>query len=708
MAPEVLGVLFESVPGFEPCYLAFEPGLTVLYGLNGAGKTRTLDAISAIWAGRDSGAQLVVRLPEPELNDDPEFPDSPGDYVVSQLEGAIFGAWLPTEQLGFASTELTGQRMTDHIEQAYRMAITHGIGRDLLSNTDPFAGPLDPDRWDAIRDELLEQRLVLIRGAGAEGESRWVAQPLALADERFPVLSAEFRRIADLQFRLQQDVPAPYLVSADMSAEEQSANTAGFSIRPMIGPYGLAMGTLKFFYEGGCRFEGVGLELLSTAPPSDPLLRGLIAGKFDMLRYGEELLKPGLPELSDSAMGAVTRLQNGANNRLQAVLLDAPKLSLIIRPVSAWWDSDPLVWEFGPSSLPLTAMSRAELKWAHWAINEAVLEEKAQYRGPEVSLDARYLLTPASLLLLDEPEAALHRSAEAHMATALADVAAEPKRQIIAATHSPELLNLQSVRLIQVRKQGDGPSSLVPLGGVDLTALHDLGLNPSDLLRRQSVFLLVEGQHDELVFKTLIGTELDRLRVEILPLRGASKLPGTIESRLLFDFTDAHLFVVLDNLEADEVREIWSEAQATYLANDADVAGELLRAWAKLDKSSKEKEWLTQWLSRALEKGRRERVTPFGLRKADIIEYLPVERFVPNGRSWEALRKEHRQAAELKREYKDFKQWLTLKYKARFNPNVIVAAAEAADVPGEFMDLVSKIHAETMSASPLPTDRATG
>jgi hypothetical protein len=688
--PQVLGVLFQSVPGLEPYYLAFEPGLTVMYGLNGAGKTRALDAIGGIWAGRESGAQLVVRLPEPEMNDDPDGPDDPNFLLVSQLQAAIIGAWLPTEQLGFAQPGM------DLIETAYGMAITHGIGREFLSNIDPFTGPLDPDRWGVIQEELLEQRLVLIGGAGHDqSDPRWVAQPLAVEELRFPLLSAELHRIVDHRLSLQDGDPTPYLESADISGAEQLASTVGFNPFPMPGPGGMAMGTLTLFDEGGVPCEWVGLELLSADPPSHARLKDLISGNGRFSDAGDDLLQPGLTDLTDVAMSVVKRIREHANTRLQSVLLDAPDLNLRVRPVSDWWEHDPVVWEFGPSNLPLTAMSRAELKWAHWAINEAVHAEQGGLDGS----GRLFFPRPASLLLLDEPEAALHRSAEANMATALAQVAAEPKRHVIAATHSPELLNLSSARLIQLRKKEDGRSSLVPLAGVDLNALHDLGLNPSDLLRRQRAFLLVEGEHDELVFTEMFGAELKEMRVEILPIRGARKLPGTIESRVLFDFTDAHLFVILDNLDPAEVASIWSQAQVNSMTNDLGSAGELLRAG--LWKSNDEKAWLGQWLSRALETNRHPRVTPFGLVKADIIEYLPVQSLVPNAESWETLRAEHRRVVERGSKYRDFKQWLMHKCKAHFDGDSIVAATAAAEIPGEFTNIMAQMRVATDAAWPV-------
>jgi hypothetical protein len=61
--PTVLGAVFRGFPPFADFYLALDPGLIVLYGLNGVGKTRILKALGDTRAGVDSPASLLVEVP---------------------------------------------------------------------------------------------------------------------------------------------------------------------------------------------------------------------------------------------------------------------------------------------------------------------------------------------------------------------------------------------------------------------------------------------------------------------------------------------------------------------------------------------------------------------------------------------------------------------------------------------------------------------
>ena len=179
------------------------------------------------------------------------------------------------------------------------------------------------------------------------------------------------------------------------------------------------------------------------------------------------------------------------------------------------------------------------------------------------------------------------------MAHSLESFANEPGRHVIVASHSPELINARSAHLLEVTRQDKSQDAAVaPLRHVDLDALNDLGLTPSDLLRRQKGFLLVEGEHDEVLLRTWVGAELAEMRVEILPLRGAQKLPTTIESRVLFDFSDAMVFVLLDNLDARQVRNAWREATLIHEQEGHAAAGGALRAL--LGSKTTEIQWLAQ------------------------------------------------------------------------------------------------------------------
>ena len=63
--PTVLGAVFRGLRPFADFYLPLDPGLTVLYGLNGVGKTRILKALGDSRKGVDSPSSLLVRVPPP-------------------------------------------------------------------------------------------------------------------------------------------------------------------------------------------------------------------------------------------------------------------------------------------------------------------------------------------------------------------------------------------------------------------------------------------------------------------------------------------------------------------------------------------------------------------------------------------------------------------------------------------------------------------
>lgn len=59
--PNVVGFVVD-IPGLSMSFLPLKPGLTVLYGKNGAGKTRILEGIDSVWAGEATGVSMLVRL----------------------------------------------------------------------------------------------------------------------------------------------------------------------------------------------------------------------------------------------------------------------------------------------------------------------------------------------------------------------------------------------------------------------------------------------------------------------------------------------------------------------------------------------------------------------------------------------------------------------------------------------------------------------
>jgi len=375
------------------------------------------------------------------------------------------------------------------------------------------------------------------------------------------------------------------------------------------------------------------------------------------------------------------RLNDAANEVYASLLQDAPRLTLEVRKLGRWAVEGALHWHvaygaYGSSKIPLARLSRSETRWARIAVRRA--------------LDLNGATTA---LIIDEPEAALHRAAERHMARGL-DGLTILGPQVVVATHSPEVLKAQTTGLIHVSKSGDRTSvgQMPPLGP---ETLEKLGLSPSDLLGLYRIFLLVEGEHDEIVLQTLCSDMLEAARVKIIPVRGGSNLPWTVESHVLFDLSDAHLVAVLDNVRTEEISVVWVEAQTRYLSGNPEAAIEYLQGEFQKYKGKKGKEeygWIGTWLNRALKKGVAARMNPWGLMARDIIEYLPVEVLVPKaGKSWEELRHEHDTALpslDRTKRLHEFKTWLEFAYGADTSvSNVRRATAFVTEVPEEFRNL---------------------
>lgn len=295
-------------------------------------------------------------------------------------------------------------------------------------------------------------------------------------------------------------------------------------------------------------------------------------------------------------------------------------------------------------------------------------------------------------LFFDEPEAGLHRTAEADLARVLSSPAwsvvkkqrksgtISQRRNIVVATHSPEFLSLPEANIIHV---DDGRAR--KLTSVDRDNLALLGLRPADLLSRIETFLVVEGEHERIVFETLFMYELHQSRTSIIAARGGKNMKDVFDSQVLFDFTDARVVALLDNIDANHVDELWSRARDLAAVGQVDEAGDLVRSGLPR-RGSGENRFLANFLTRALEDGEHERVGAWGLSKEDIILYLPPAAFAIK-RTWEEALSTYDPESD-----GSLKPWLTKKYGADFSlANVRAAAESLDDIPEDFITLIQAL-----------------
>ncbi|MBC7596039.1 MAG: AAA family ATPase [Kineosporiaceae bacterium] len=731
---ELLG---DPVLGGE--FVAFQDGLNVLYGLNGAGKTRLLTGMRNALRGisSDTLVGLIVRVQAPTEADIASDNDN---RIFAGLEQRRSGAGLLlalADQLGGPKDRdrYSGylKRNTISLPAAFKIVQDHLINE--LQGWFPPEGAIEINT-DELESELLDDRLFLLLPDGEIGTARWHAWPVA---DRRGAAIARWEQLwamsddpsllnEDECFELQERLYHLGLGSAGESYYLQSPSH-GWIVSNHFAFYGSSVSTEipPIVLTGDIDFgvdvadtqrdaEVSTLEFLSrtaistawatTGHKFDDLIpevaRQIATGAIDT-----KDLTPGEREGQlDEAVGVgeraarevATELARDVNAYLTAALLDPPTASIEFTSPLFRFSMPAARWRFrhtpsGPA-VDLTALSSAEKKWASLAILLAVGQRTRRTQWGTSAHQGRIIM------LVDEPEAALHRAAEARAAEFLQQLSKEPAQVLFIVTHSPELLDLPDASLIEIVKdKSSTPTSLVQrLNLADRKALLRLGLRPSDLLRWPRVFLLVEGLHDQLVLEGYFGDRLRASRIEILPLRGATKLPNTVDSRVLFKYTDATVVALLDNISSDAVRECWDLAQSTTLLEGVEAGKQVIVNG--IAGQSEESRFLREWLTSAIDNGLESRLMPIGLSARDVIEYLPVALMVPGAPNWEALRREHAEERESGTGIPgDFKKWLSIRKQIDVNESLIRLALESASsAPSELERLMKTL--EAVSSQP--------
>ncbi len=272
--------------------------------------------------------------------------------------------------------------------------------------------------------------------------------------------------------------------------------------------------------------------------------------------------------------------------------------------------------------VPLAWSSETEQRWAALAVDLALYPGQAQ------------------VLIVDEPERGLHRSAEGNAARLLVDLGVHSHALPIIASHSPSFLNDTSVTAIKLNRVGSSLSdskAVQYLQGVDRDDLAGLGLLPLDLLQQIRAFLLVEGQHEVEILDGFIGLELKRLGVTVLPLDKGSKLKDSTAAAVLFRFSEAPVVALLDSLPPERLRTVWAETVGHLKRDGLQRARDYL-AEAMRDMPEPEGPWMHRFLSNALVENRSHRVQPWALPASDVLEYLPAAQLLPGCQGWDDIK----------------------------------------------------------------------
>lgn len=379
------------------------------------------------------------------------------------------------------------------------------------------------------------------------------------------------------------------------------------------------------------------------------------AGDSHMDRLArEEKLQANANEITESA-----------NLIFSKLMLDAPRLVFMqsihqlpeVGPSFSWYfsiDGKENSWH------SLSELSLAQRRWAEISINLAFLQRESIWiRKP--------------ILIIDEPEASIHITGQRHLLQGLVWLQNEYDLQILIASHSPLFLEISNAKIFELKKEDSG-SLLRDLPKDLRSELSSLGIEPVDLLRGVNYFLIVEGQHEIDIINTLFSTEFAQMKIHLLPLRGAKNLTSIVNSSFIFEFSNAKVVVMLDNLEKENVSRVWSDSR-NMLAEEKleDIKKYILDNLPANERI--EYKFLREFMVRAIEVGLDDRVNFFSMSKQDIIEYLPCESFVRN-ENWDTLRNKWNES----KTKLDFKSWITKTYNFTFDSNKIKESVEEMDI----------------------------
>lgn len=408
---------------------------------------------------------------------------------------------------------------------------------------------------------------------------------------------------------------------------------------------------------------------------------------FDLERATETAIASAVGEVLKSDSGTalhlnpeleseLVRLTSTANRLLAMCFAETLNLKAVVRSPAEWQRGGVVRWEAADpatgTSVPFGQLSEAQQRWAGLAVGAALTEH--------------FRSDGSRLVIVDEPERALHRRAMQHAAEGLAELAGYLESPVLVASHSAEFLATLSPSLVHVWRRPDGLAETSLMDSTASRRLFEIVKNVGgveDVLQLTRVWVVVEGAHDQAVLEASIGSELEQARAQILPMRGSRGLSAVIDSQFLYEYTDAAVLVVLDRTRHQKLRPIMNEARSLRKAGKHRAAAAALRGFLDTRLTDEERA-AVEFLSEAAGRNLLGRVDVFGLGEADIIYYLPVQAFLPDVSEWSDLQRERR-GRSIKNVVADRRgKSVTAKELRR-------VAGKMDATPGEFTELLNRV-----------------
>ncbi len=702
----------------DTVHIPVKPGLTVLAGVNGSGKTYLLEALARILSGR-MGAQEGVLVDVP-------------DVLIAFAQGDDW--WEPRRTLW--PGESTGPRGSHW--SAYGSPVFSGPSTlrksteeqpfdEFYSNWEHWSeesgvrlgyDPRREVRLEGLEREILQEVLrngmLLVTRAYAPPDpheparGHLVGVPVLPPWADAPLTRAAIASLVDESIKADSDYSraAHILVNARNPSLERELKHWGEDwwahLPPMLsfGPLRDGFRLFDYVWDGSDRQPytdewafhlalalsntelGMEQAIGATELRASDSLRAAVGGGFDLrLRpwtLAEAVWRPfsWFPR-RPPAQGGPDPAERWREGRLNS--LTRPDIGDLYGVPGVDVPRDP--GAAPPRQVPgLEGLSRVEQRWARLCIEAA----------------CKSMTTLPKFVLIDEAESGLHRSAERSAAAHLAGprpLGLEGDPFVIVTSHSPDFINQKSAEVTKVVRGRPQPFTR-SFGSL----VSSFGLRPADVLASRRAVLLVEGEHDHVIVRSWFGDPtrargdlLERHGIEVMPIFGVKNADQKAVFDIWEQYSEAPICVLMDNTDNSWIQGLWAEVAAKASAGAVDAARSLLRKRLAGSASGEARAWL-QILEKALKRSVEHRVFTFGLAEGDIIEYLAADRFgvkTWDRRGYDAYAASRRQA---RRWPDDFKTWQRGR-GARINTDLVrTAASSVSDGDPAQSDLEQVMH----------------
>jgi len=639
-AQRIIGARIRDLEPIEQVDIALDPRFNVLYGLNGVGKSRLLHALS-IDPSLTRSATIELHLSAPPGPVEPEHlerwldasPGNPWKLMLGETQdgtpfpgvpenGPVAHLMIPVYEAARAILDRRHAQLPRHAQAVVFRLLE--ASAQTPQHLHELTGSSTLTRFvDAAVQVALDGRFIVRLDSGyltlelaAERPDAHTTLSGIIAENRHRVLqSSGVIDVKELRNRLineldqsmdWQDVDAPddFMMAALASMLEdrwmQAALESCFHPLLRAGIPGLLedagvghhpawhAAPLLDVYVPIRLDETLGISILPEWRTTDleelqrttfaqlpPLLERIGGSTTPDRDFGIVASRDGRAvfETNYANDADVSSIEWLANSIYQALMDDAPQLEIIQRSPAGetrffmWGLLDWTAIEPPDRRLHVSSLSEARRRWAQFSISLALT-----LRGS--------IREHGRLLIIDEPERGLHRTAERRLAAGLARLGRELDLTIVVATHSPSFLGLPGVMCHHLQRDARGRLTIRQLDG-PLPDSHHLGLSHADRAQFLRAIVLVPDELDAAAFEGFIGgSAIDHgIIIRALPdigryqdswsgeLEDEVDDPDVVAVRQILEFTDAQVLICAD------------ESQLHFLHEASEEEGEFEEPW---------------------------------------------------------------------------------------------------------------------------------